>query len=216
MKEELANIINQVWEKPLSKEKYVTKLKKYKIPKNVNLTSKRCNQEVWNNILNARQKSIDLKFQKIQTGLVKSTACIIDSVNDWYEYLSKTNESNMELSGLVSSSVKKALDATTFLSGLHSYTNKMRREFMSQRSTTLKGISSNQEGSKSELLFGENVSKQMSEFKTSMKNVKEDNSSKNFQNRSKSQSGDHKGYNKNRYRKNKGKLNNKKSKKDSN
>ena len=78
MKEDLANIINQVWEKPLPKEKYVAKLKKYKIPKNVKLTSKRCNQEVWNNILNARQKSVDLKFQKIQTGLLKSTVCIID------------------------------------------------------------------------------------------------------------------------------------------
>jgi len=53
----LAKCMTDIWEKPLSKEKYLEKLKKHKVPQNVNLKLKKCNLIIWNNVLNSRQNT---------------------------------------------------------------------------------------------------------------------------------------------------------------
>jgi len=80
--EKLGKCMSDIWAKPLSKERYMEKLKAYKIPQNVNLNLKRCNPEIWNNTLSARQKTFDLKLQKIQNAVMKTNACTVSSVND--------------------------------------------------------------------------------------------------------------------------------------
>jgi len=63
--------------KTFDKDKYLEKLKKHKVPQNVILALKRYSPKIWNNTLNAKQKTFDLKLQKIQNALVKSNACLV-------------------------------------------------------------------------------------------------------------------------------------------
>ena len=63
IKESLAKCVSEIWKKPLSKEKYMDRLKKYKVPNNVELNTQRCNPEVWTHMLSAKQKSNDIKLQ---------------------------------------------------------------------------------------------------------------------------------------------------------
>ena len=164
----LAKCMTGIWEKPLPKEKYLDKLKKHKVPQNVKLGLKRCNPEVWNNMLNARQKTFDLKLQKIQNALIKSNACIVSCVNDLMKVLKDNNGSEIPRRIVkMNMAIKKAMDASTLTAGVNAYTNKLRREALGNSSVLLKGIVSDQDNNNGELLFGD-VTKRMVEYKTSL------------------------------------------------
>ena len=77
IRENLKTCINAIWQKPLKKEKYKEKLKQYKIPRNVDVKVKKSNEEIWKKIKwlkKLKQMILNLKFQKIQTALTKTSA----------------------------------------------------------------------------------------------------------------------------------------------
>ena len=82
VRENLAKCFNNIWNKPLTKEKYVEKLKKQKMPTNLNLNIKRCNSEIWKNMVSTGAKTKDLKLQKIQTAVSKTSAGLISNANE--------------------------------------------------------------------------------------------------------------------------------------
>jgi len=192
IKESLAKCVSEIWKKPLSKEKYMNRLKKYKIPNNVELNVQKCNPEVWTHMLSAKQKSTDLRLQKIQNALVKTTASVIGSVSELMS-IDTANNDKKELANKLQASVKKAMDATTLLSGVHTYTNKVRKEFISNSSSSLRGIACNEESTKGKFLFGENVTKQIADYKNSIKTI-QPSTSKNFSSSSKYPKGRKNGY----------------------
>jgi len=73
------------------------------------------------------------------------------------------NNDKKELADKLQASVKKAMDATNLPSGVHPYTNKIRKEFISNSSSSLRGIACNDEGTKGKFLFGDNVTKQIAD-----------------------------------------------------
>ena len=155
--------------------------------------------------MNAKQKTYDLKLQKIQNALVKTNACIASGINDIMCLLKDNTESKIPRKTLKASlelSIKKCMDASTLTSGINAYTNKLRRDFLSSNSNLLRGILSDPNIDKGEFLFGENVTKRITEFKTSLNSLKPYNS-KNFSRLSKTQRDRKSGYNKSAYSTNK-------------
>jgi len=74
VRENLAKCFNDIWCKPLSREKHSERLKRQKIPANLKLRVKKCNSEIWKNMISASVKTKDLKLQKIQTAITKTSA----------------------------------------------------------------------------------------------------------------------------------------------
>ena len=69
----LASIINNVMFNPVNKEKLVQKLGKHHRPENLNsLKIKKCNPEIWSEMLQSKTRSKDLKTQKMQSCVLKS------------------------------------------------------------------------------------------------------------------------------------------------
>jgi hypothetical protein len=74
---DLAEIVNGLVQKGLSEEKLQDKLNKYPSPENCKALSKvRVNQLIWDN-LQPNTRSQDLRFQKVQTALIKGMAAIV-------------------------------------------------------------------------------------------------------------------------------------------
>ncbi|CAB3984921.1 Hypothetical predicted protein [Paramuricea clavata] len=75
--DDLAEIVNGLVQKGLSEEKLQDKLNKYPSPENCEALSKmRVNQLIWDN-LQPNSRSQDLRFQKVQTALIKGMAAIV-------------------------------------------------------------------------------------------------------------------------------------------
>ncbi|CAB4043109.1 Hypothetical predicted protein, partial [Paramuricea clavata] len=75
--DDLAEIVNGLVQKGLSEEKLQDKLNKYPSPENCEALSKvRVNQLIWDN-LQPNTRSQDLRFQKVQTALIKGMAAIV-------------------------------------------------------------------------------------------------------------------------------------------
>jgi len=130
VRENLAKCINNIWNKPLTKEKYVEKLKKQKMPANLNLNIKRCNSEIWKNMVSTGAKTKDLKLQKIQTAISKTSAGLISNANELMALGENKDKfiSKKELKTVIEKNVKATLEATTILAGANSFTNDIRRE----------------------------------------------------------------------------------------
>ena len=79
---DLADIANKVWQNPNAFEKFKTKMKTYKKPQNCSdLLVKKCNKEIWQEQMNAQDRSKDLKVQK-STGIVLKGAFAICKVTN--------------------------------------------------------------------------------------------------------------------------------------
>ena len=73
----LASTINNVMFNPVNKEKLVQKLEKHPRPENVNsLKIKKCNPEIWREVLQSETRSKDLKMQKMQDCVLKAVGAI--------------------------------------------------------------------------------------------------------------------------------------------
>ena len=174
--ENLKTCINAIWQKPLKKEKYKEKLKQYKIPRNVEIKVKKCNEEIWKNKMATKTKTNDLKLQKIQTALTKTSAALIQNIalskdfidNNKEKYISKKLFKNH-----LETSIKNSLDAVTLLATASSYTDEVRRDSITEKlSSDIKNcINATEPNHASEKLFGDQLTKNVSEWKKSMKSV---------------------------------------------
>ena len=79
----LANILEIVWQNPQSYEKMKDKMKIYARPENCSsLVVKKCNKEIWQAHLTSRDRTKYLRFQKIQTAVLKGTIVITQITSD--------------------------------------------------------------------------------------------------------------------------------------
>ena len=73
----LANILETVWQNPQSCKIMKDKMKIYARPENSSsLVAKKCNKENWQAHLTSKDRGKDLRFQKIQTAVLKGTIAI--------------------------------------------------------------------------------------------------------------------------------------------
>ena len=78
----LAKIINNVIRSSINKEKLVKKLESYPRPHNLDsLKVKKCNTEIWSEMLQSKTRSKDLKTQKLQGNILKAVG-VISKVTD--------------------------------------------------------------------------------------------------------------------------------------
>ena len=176
IEENLMTCFNSVWQKPLNKEKYLEKLKQFKIPSNVNITVKKCNEEIWKNKMSTKTKTLDLKLQKIQTALTKTTAAIIQDVSSLTKFLGSNKEkyiSRRVVKERLEKSIKTSLDAVTLLSSASSYTDEVRREGIAQflPHDIRNCVNASEADHASPRLFGDHLTKKVSEWKMSMKSI---------------------------------------------
>ena len=78
-------------------------------------------------------KTKDLKLQKIQTPVSKTSAGLISNANELMALGERKDKfiSKKELKTIIEKNVKATLEAATILAGANSFTNDIRREFMS-------------------------------------------------------------------------------------
>jgi len=50
--------VYEIWKKPIPKEKYMERLKNYKIPNNVEPNVQKCKPEVWSHMLSTKLKAL--------------------------------------------------------------------------------------------------------------------------------------------------------------
>ena len=102
------------------------------MPVNVNLNIKKCNSEIWKNMATTGAKTKNLKLQKIQTTISKTSAGLISNANELMR-LGERKEKfiwKKELKTVLEKNVKATLEAMTIFAGANSFTNEVRRDFM--------------------------------------------------------------------------------------
>jgi len=173
--DKMAKVFNKIWKAPVKKERYLEKLKKYPLPSNIPLRVKKCNPELWKHRLSARSKTNDLKMQKIQLALHKTNAAMVDNLEHLQQSLSSfdKNVPKKDVRQLVEHSIVRLTDATKILAGASSYTDEVRRDFMSNTlpqdiKTCINTLDIDHD---SDLLFGSNFTKRITDWKTSMKTM---------------------------------------------
>ena len=83
MQQTLVNILETVWQNPQSYEKLEDKMKIYARPENCsNLVVKKYNKKNWQAYLISRDRAEDLRFQKVQTAVLKKTIAITQVISD--------------------------------------------------------------------------------------------------------------------------------------
>ena len=83
MQQTLANILERVWQNPQSYEKMKDKMKIYARPENCSsLVVKKCKKEIWQSHLTSKDRAKELRFQKIQRAVLKSTIAITQVTSD--------------------------------------------------------------------------------------------------------------------------------------
>jgi len=156
----------------LPHDKYIEKLEKQKTPENVNIDIKKCNPEIWKYLLTARQKSQDLKIQKIQQAMTKTMSCLIRTAADMMDFVEEHKDAKtipkVEVAKTLSSSMKKNMDAAAIMSGAYNFTNGLRREQMINSCHCLKPLNMEAQPPDGDLLFGEDVIKRLAENKSSL------------------------------------------------
>lgn len=72
----------------------------------------------------------------------------------------------------------ESMDPMKLLSGVSTYANKLRRDFLANSSCNLKPHLTDPESEKGEFFFGENVNKQIAEHKATLRNLQETKNAK--------------------------------------
>ena len=187
-------------------EKLKKKLYIFKTPLNCGfLTTKKCNTEIWSLQMNEQQRSNDLKVQKLQNSLVKGTiavAQLTDAILKLHRDKDLTPKGYRKaLSGLLG----MASDSVALLAQTHQMTNDFRRRKITYAfGQNFKGLDKNVD-EKSEWLFGDDISKKVTELKNHQKTFQNTNnsssySSKNYQRSSKYPRGQGRGYYRQKFR----------------
>ena len=116
----LASIINNVMFNPVNKEKLVQKLGKHHRPENLNsLKIKKCNPEIWSEMLQSKTRSKDLKTQKMQDCVLKAVGAISKVTNALLELKNSKNLNTTTLNKNLSTMVYDCTDSLAHLSQVH-------------------------------------------------------------------------------------------------
>ena len=117
---------------PVSREKLVQKLEKHPRPENLNsLKIKKCNPEIWSEMLQSRTRSKEMKTQKTQGYILKAIEAISKVTNALLELKKSKNVNATTLSKNIRTMVHDCTDALTQLSHVNTDLEQIRRNHIS-------------------------------------------------------------------------------------
>ena len=125
----LANIINIVMFNTVNRGKLVQKLEKH--PRSENLDSlkiKKCNPEIWSEMLQSKARSKDLKTQKMQGCVLKAVGVISKVTNTFLELKNGKNLNTTTLNKNLSTMVHDCTDSLALLSQVNTDLEQNRRD----------------------------------------------------------------------------------------
>ena len=89
VRDDLAEVFNEMRDQPLAKDKIAEKTKKHLQPKNCTFGTQQVNSEIWNMALGSKERSLDLKLQKSQNLVTKATIATLKTTTDLLNLKSK-------------------------------------------------------------------------------------------------------------------------------
>ena len=109
--ENLANIVNTVWQDPKSFEKMKEKMKTYLRPQNCDkMIVKKCNKEIWSDHTGVKDRTKDLRVQKVQTGNLKVSIALVEAMQAIITLKSNKNLAAKEIRSALSPIIKTCSD----------------------------------------------------------------------------------------------------------
>ena len=128
MKQTLANILETVCQNPQSYEEMKDKMKIYARPENCSkLVVKKCNKDIWQAHLTSRDRTKELRFQKIQTALLKGTIAITQVTSDLVKLKNNRDLSSKDNRKSIISVIKTCTKAMAFLGHANQEADSIRR-----------------------------------------------------------------------------------------
>ena len=114
---------------PVNREKLVQKLEKYPRPENLNsLKIKKYNLEIWSEMLQSKNRSKDLKIQKMQGCVLKAVGAISKVTNPLLELKNSKNLNTTTLNKNLSIMVHDCTDSLALLSQVNTDLEQDRRD----------------------------------------------------------------------------------------
>ena len=158
----LASIINNVMFNPVNKEKLVQKLGKHHRPENLNsLKIKKCNPEIWSEMLQSKTRSKDLKTQKMQSCILKAVGAISKVTNALPDLKNSKSLNAFTLNENLSTMVHDCTDSLALLSQVNTDLEQNKHDHIAycldnQYHTLRKNVPAD-----SEFLFGDDLPKRI-------------------------------------------------------
>ena len=161
--DKVATLFNSIVANPLSSDKLSEKLKSYLRPNNCNLETKLVNPDIWTNVLSSKQRSYDVKLQRVQNLLVKSTTGLLRSVDDLVKAKNDKTITVKTMRKSMNSVIQQNMDALALLANAHRSNEQIRREYLSYTFVPEERALANNVPYDSKLLFGDDISKRLNE-----------------------------------------------------
>ena len=128
LQQTLTNILETIWQNPQSYEKIKEKMKIYARPENCSSpVVKKCNKEIWQAHLTSRDRAKDLRFQKIQTAVLKDTTAITQVTSDLVKLKNNRELTAKDIRKSIIPVIKTCTEAMTFLSHANQVADSIRR-----------------------------------------------------------------------------------------
>ena len=128
LQQTLNNILETIWQNPQSYEKIKEKMKIYARPENCSSpVVKKSNKEIWKAHLTSRDRAKDLRFQKIQTAVLKGTTAITQVTSDLVKLKNNRELTAKDIRKSIISVIKTCTEAMTFLSHANQVADSIRR-----------------------------------------------------------------------------------------
>eukprot|EP00794_Sanderia_malayensis_P002685 gene2685-3107_t len=164
--EKVAKIVNELFCKKLSKEKFNKKLDKYKTPENLRESQlfPKVNPEIWANNVETEYRTIDLNFQRFQKDLLKITAAQSMMANELLTYKSQ-NASWPEIKNIII----MATDTLALSGNLQQEMSQCRRDAMKHKLPSMYQQLVHNVPPGSKMLFGDDLNKRLQSMSTTNK-----------------------------------------------
>ena len=158
LSEGLAELFTNIKEKPLPKNKISEKCKKILRPKNCYLETKKCNLEIWNNAIKSPERSRDIRIQKSNKLISKSTYALLNVTQDLIK-LKNSKDNKPKIKDIIA----QTTNAISLLVNAHNDSEQFRRDLIAKKLICSQKSIAKNVPSDSKLLFGDELSKRVKE-----------------------------------------------------
>ena len=151
------------------------KIKIYARPENCSsLVVKKCNKEIWQTHLTTRDTAKDLRFQKIQTAVLKGTIAITQLTSDLVKLKNSREVTAKDIRKLIIPVIKTCTEAMTFLGHANQEADSIRRTNIAISLRKDLYPLANDVPIPSEWFFGDDINTRINNIKAQQKAVKVD------------------------------------------
>ena len=158
--EKLSKILIKLFLNDMEEEKFKTIKKKYRRPENCpSIVAPKVNSEIWNEILQASHRMTDINFRKTQLLNGSAAYTVTEACEKAVSRLDKYKQDlSIEL-------FTRLVDSLSFIGKAAKHTNHLRRDILKSRlPAKMKQLTKNV-SPESELLFGDDLNKRISQIK---------------------------------------------------